>query len=211
MATPWQTRLLDELERIDEEEAPHGLYGIRDAHRQVNRLPTYAQLFSSTRTLNLAHRCGFGNGNTSWDDRMRFAVPGMVGVWLEFRDYATTKVQKFGSKDRLDKMEHRDGANCLQDLENSIPKLYRSVRLGRRHGACSYGLLLVAHSPDERGLGRLLGGTIEERFLIRYGLRNWFRQWPDRHGRDFTTALSLWSASTPHANTSPGNGSGNDE
>jgi hypothetical protein len=186
MKPPWPVRLLDQLEIIDGSEAPHGLYGIRRAYAPEGSLPTMAQVLGSPGKVGLREKCGFG-GRVAGRDRetLSFGADGDY-VSLRILDYATTKVRHFGSAFRVDRNPGKASKEPAWDLASLVPKL-RSDRFA------THALLLVAHTAAVKEIEAVLGKCTDPVFVDRYTLEHHQREWDDRYGRGFRTALHLWA------------------
>jgi hypothetical protein len=187
MSQSWPTQLLDLLERVDAEEAPHGLYGIRRAYTPEGPLPSAAHVLGGPSMVNLFRRCGFSGGTSGRHSQVVSFTTGGETVWLQILDYATTKVRHFGSAFRLDKHHTKQSSEPRWDLETLVPKLTRQSRLYE-----TQSLLLIAHFVSDSDLKKVLGKTVDPAFLDRYGLACHVRMWDDRYARGFRTALHLW-------------------
>jgi hypothetical protein len=185
MNQSWPIRLLDQLELVDAQEAPHGLYGIRRAYAPEGPLPSAAHVLGSPRMAGLLQKCRFsGRSPKPGSDVLSFTA-GSESVSLQILDYATTKVRHFGSAFRLDKHPGRQPREPRWDLESRVPKL-------RRGWYGTSGILLIAHTVSARETEGLLGKTADPAFLDRYVLTHHIREWDDRYARGFRTALHLW-------------------
>jgi hypothetical protein len=181
MNPTWPQRLLDQMELLDTDEAPHGLYGIRRAYAPEGPLPTMAQVLGSPRKVGLQARCGFGGRAHGWENLS--IVTDSAHISLRVLDYATTKVRHFGSAFRVDRNPGKASKEPAWDLESLAPKL---------HGRDA--LLLIAHTATAKEIEAVLGKTTDPAFLERYTLEHHTREWDDRYGRGFRTALHLWVA-----------------
>jgi hypothetical protein len=123
MTQTWPMRLLDQLELVDTQEAPHGLYGIRRAYAPEGPLPSAAHVLASPGKVGLPAKCGFSGGSARpGSDTLSF-TSGAETVSLRVLDYATTKVRHFGSAFRLDKRHVKQPRARAWDLETLVPKL----------------------------------------------------------------------------------------
>jgi len=188
MSTSWQTLLLDALDALDLEEAPHGLYGILQAHAANGKLPTLAYLLASpTGKLAVLRRAGLRSYHRRLhSDDLGFAVEGVGEVALRVLDYATTKVRHYGSAYRLDTHHAKETRAPDWELESLLPKL-RNL-----HPKDVHGVLLVAHFAASNEIAPVLGRSTDPVFLNRYRLAHLAREWEDRQGRVFQTAVHLW-------------------
>jgi hypothetical protein len=192
MSTYWPIQILDALEALDREEVPHGLYGLRQAYASKRRIPTLAHLFSSTGKASILARNGFeGIQTRSTSADIYFSTGGGESVGLHVLEYATTKVRHYGSTYRLDKHYAKKSKDPNWELESLVPKLSKN-RISTR------GILLLAHFQNNEQLEKVLGRSTEPDFLSRYHVTHTVREWQDRFGRDFRTAVHLWSSHTTH-------------
>lgn len=185
MNPTWPARLLDQLENVDRKEAQHGLYGIRHAYAPEGILPSAAHVLSAPDKAGLLKKCGFGGGTTRPGNDLLTFTAGREAVSLQVLDYATTKVRHYGSAFRIDKRHGKPSREPSWDLESLVPKLRRD-----RWG--TYALLLIAHYTLAREIESVLGKSVDPAFLDRYALAHEGREWEDRYGRGFRTALHLW-------------------
>jgi hypothetical protein len=186
----WQKHILDALESLDRSEGPHGLYGIRQAHAVNGRIPKLAHLLSSGETsIFKANELRSIQSRFRTDHLSFFSRYENEHVVLTARDFATTKVRKFGSEYRVDDHQRKSATNTALDLETSIPKLSK-----KRCRDCIYGILLIAHYQQSKEIEPLLGRSTEPDFLARYQVCHFVRKWIDRYHRNFQTALHLWSS-----------------
>ena len=91
----WQQQLIDELRAIDREQAPHGLYGLRDAMSPGPQLITRSELFGGDiPSTNLAGRLGGTASNSRVrDDSISFRLPSREHVHLSIVDFASNKIR----------------------------------------------------------------------------------------------------------------------
>lgn len=201
MSQTWPIRFLDQLELVDTQEAPHGLYGIRQAYAPEGRLPSTAHVLGAPRMVGLLQKCGFSGGYTKpGSDELSFTVDGEE-VSLQILDYATTKVRHFGSAFRLDKHPGRQPREPRWELETLVPKL-------RRDRYATHAILLIAHYVSTREIEGVLGKTANPMFLDRYQLAHHLREWDDRYARGFRTALHLWVPRADDAGPDPASNEG---
>jgi hypothetical protein len=187
MSQPWPTRLLDQLELVDIQEAPHGLYGMRRAYVPEGRLPSAAHVLGAPGMVDLVSQCGFsGRSSDPRKDVLSFTV-GVERISLQILDYATTKVRHYGSAFRVDKRHIKQPREPVWDLETLVPKL---SKLSRGYNTC--GILVIAHYVSTREIESVPGKTADPTFLDRYVLAHHTREWDDRYARGFHTALHLW-------------------
>lgn len=185
MSDTWPFRLLDQLELLDTQESPHGLYGIRRAYAPEGPLPTAAHVLGSPRMVGLLQWCRFSGRSPKPGSEVISFTAGSEEVSLQILDYATTKVRHFGSAFRLDKRPARQPREPRWDLETRVPKL-------RRGWYGTHAILLIAHTVSVKEIECVLGKTIDPAFLDRYVLGHHTREWDDRYARGFRTALHLW-------------------
>ena len=192
MSTCWQILILNALEVLDRAEAPHGLYGMRQAHSIKGRLPKLAHLLSSPGKTNILRCSGLqGIQSRFGSDDVRFSAEGGECVSLQVLDCATTKVRHYGSVYRLDEQRTKEPKEPEWELERLVPKLSSKSR-----GSYTRGILLVAHYASRKELQSFLGRSAGPDFLSRYQLAHFSREWADRYERGFRTAINLW---TPEA------------
>ena len=206
MSVPWSTRLLDALLVLDEAEAPHGLYGVRQAHVLASgRLPTLAQVLLSDRRANFVEPLGLkDHGSQARDNRLSLLIGQSERVELQVLDHASTKVRAFGSAHRLDTHHGKAETEPRWNLEKLVPKLGEAARWqGRNRFPFSQAILLVAHAPTWQGLRGMIGRTAEEGILSRYGVVLALREWADRYERGFHSGLYLWTWRLPSSEGRP--------
>jgi hypothetical protein len=197
----WPITLLDHLELVDTQEAPHGLYGMCRAYAPEGRLPTAAHVLSAPGKVGLLKKCGFSGSTTGQrSDVLEFTAEG-ESVSLQILDYATTKVRHYGSVFRIDKRHVKQQRDPAWDLETLVPKL-------ERDRYWTYGILLIAHYSSIREIEGVLGKTTDPAFLDRYKLALHHREWEDRYARGFCTALHLWVPRDDDAEPDPASGDG---
>ena len=190
----WQKPLLDGLEALDRQEGPHGVYGIRQAYSAKERLPSLAHLFSSSGQTNVLRPIGLqGIQSRFGSDDLRFSAEGGECVSLQVLDWATTKVRHYGSTYRMDGHHGKEPRTPDWELESLVPRLS-----SRSRGVLTMGILLVAHYASAKELQSLLGRSARPEFLKRYEVAHFSRGWGDRYGRDFQTAVHLWTPQTCH-------------
>ena len=61
-----------------------------------------------------------------------------------------------------------------------------------RGSHATHALLLIAHTATVKEIEAVLGKCTDPAFLDRYALEHHTREWDDRYGRGFRTALHLW-------------------
>jgi hypothetical protein len=188
MNTSWEIVILDALEALDRKEGPHGLYGIRQANSSGGQLPKLAHLLSSTGKTGILRSSGFRSIQTRYSGSdLWFSTGTGECIILHVLDHATTKVRQYGSAYRLDAHHPKAAKEPGWQLESLVPKLST-----RGDTVYTRGLLLVAHFRTEKDLGSMLGRSTKPDFLGRYQIRHFARDWQDRYGRDFRTAIHLW-------------------
>ena len=200
----WQDEYLDEIRKLDQEQAPHGLYGMREMlanefrKKGEKHLPPLSKLLGSKGTkTGIARRLDWGAGdNYCWrfgktsEEGFFFTLPGGGSVHLRLETHASTKVRHYGDSYVLDKVHGKKPAESPEFLESAVPR----VRKEARSAVGVPGLLFIAHIHTPRGFTELLGKTSDECLLERYGLSYHSRTWEDIHGRGFHTGLFLWVA-----------------
>ncbi|MCW1923016.1 hypothetical protein OKA05_10670 [Luteolibacter arcticus] len=188
----WQDDYLLEIRKIDRDQSPHGLYGLREV------LSPGKWLWSQTKVLggeipetNVAGRLGWGR-QPPVGESISFTAPLSAEVILEVESHASTKVRHFGNSYLLDKVHGKKVEEGSEILESAVPKLAKSARI--YGGTVTHCLLFIAHVPSPERFDRLLGKTNSEAFLDRYSLTLHSLMWKDIYDRDFHTGLFLWSA-----------------
>ena len=196
MSSCWQILLLDALEMLDGEEEPHGLYGMRQAHTRSakGKLPKLANLLSCPGERNILRRSGFRNVRSWFGSDLRFTTESGECVVLKVLDHATTKVRHYGSAYRLDEHYRKQASEVEWDLESVLPKISTRDRID--------GILLFFHYHRRKELQHLFGQSADPDFLSRYRLAIFSREWEDRYGRGFKTAIHLWAPQ--ETNVQPG-------
>src|ERR1051326_5821863 len=170
----WPTQILDQLERIDAREAPHGLYGFRNAYASEGRLPTAAHVLGSPRMADLLGKCSFAKRSFYQSSETLIFAAGVERVSLQILDFATTKVRHFGSVFRLDKRHTKRSNEPRWDLETLVARLSRP-----RWSNETASLVLIAHYVSPKEIEVVLGKTIQPAFLERYELAHHTREWDD--------------------------------
>ncbi len=196
----WANATIEELRALDREEAPHGLYGLREAYQTKTWLPKLSAVLNEPR-VQFARRLGGASPPTRFHgDALSLELPGQ-SVELKLRDYADTKVRKFGSAYRLDNASrvHHESPS----LPRELPKLAKRAREARKPSsiARSFGYLLIGYFRRERDGVELCHQATSPAFLERYGLAYIAESWPDIHGRDFQVMMSLWHVDQPPAHS----------
>lgn len=196
MNSHWAGRLVFELRQVDRDEAPHGLYGLRENRRQGDRLPKLPFILAAP-PIRLLRRIGVTQhvGEPAADS-LGFGVEGPRNVLLEFFSYADTKVRRFGDTYRLDKQgEPFDRA--VPDLKSGLARLGRRVL--EKHGRFTYsfGLLFIGHFSRERDVGGFVDDVCATDFLRKHGFLHVGESWADVHGRDFWSTLHIWYVEQP--------------
>lgn len=191
-AATWQCEFLQEVRKIDREQAPHGLYGMREVLKTGKWLPSLACLLGGeVPETHVAGRLGWKSPvpRREW---LLFTTPAAEPVVMEVLTHASTKVRHFGNTYLIDKVHGKKVEEGPEMLEGAVPKLAKAAnRVGNKTTA---SLLFVAHVPSPARFQRLLGKTGDDAFLNRYGLQLHRMTWEDIHGRDFHTGLFLWSS-----------------
>jgi hypothetical protein len=192
----WQDDFLDEIRKVDREQAPHGLYGMREAladeFRKKNEswLPLPGRMLgASDPRTGIAKRLGW-TARHGYHGTISFNPPGKRTVTLRVETHASTKVRHYGDGYVLDKVHGKKPAENPDLLESTVPQ----IRKEARSAVDTPGLLFMAHIHTPRGFAQLLGKTREATFLERYGLSFHSRTWEDIHGRGFHSGLFLWVA-----------------
>ena len=187
----WQDDYLLEIRKIDRDQSPHGLYGLREALSPGKGLLSHAKILGGQiPETNAAGRLGWGQ-RPPIGETIRFTAPLSVEVSLEIESHASTKVRHFGNSYLLDKVHGKKVEEGSGILESAVPKLAKSARTyGGRGTLC---LLFIAHVPSPGRFDRLIGKAGGEAFLNRYNLTLHSLVWKDIYGRDFHTGLFLWS------------------
>jgi len=190
MSTPWQIVILDALEALDQKEEQHGLYGIRRAHSSSGRLPKLAHLLSSPGKTDILRCNGFRAIQSRFaSGDLWFSTKTGECVVIQVLDYATTKVRHYGSTYRVDEHHTKKVKEPDWELESLVPKLSTKQRIDSTRG-----ILLVVHFRQEKEVKTLLGRSADQDFLGRYQVSHYGRGWQDRYGRDFSTAIHLWTS-----------------
>jgi len=198
MPSPWPTALVEELQKIDREETPHGLYGLRRARQTGPRLPKLISILTSP-PIRLVQRTGGALApRRSANDTLSFGLDNARQVRINLFDYADTKVRKFGNAYQLDKQTSVSHEPPV-DLISELPKLAAKARVnyGTKSPPYSFGLLFIAHFQKEKDSLALLEKAISPQFLNRYGLSRLAAAWDDTHGRHFHTTIHLWYIEQP--------------
>ena len=192
MTPHWARALVQELRKIDAEEKPHGLYGLRGSRRVGPRLPKLASLLVAP-PIGLLKRIGVAPGGGLNSQTFSFTVAGPRDVLIDIETHADTKVRAFGDTFRLDR--HTSPPNRpAPDLRTLLPKLSSRLFQTREEYPYSFGLLFIGHYSKQRDLSAFLAPVVEADFLERYSLRNCGDTWQDGHGRTFWSTVQLWSA-----------------
>jgi hypothetical protein len=191
MNAPWRIVILDALDALDRREAPHGLYGMRQAHSLNGRLPSLAHLLSARGNTDILRRNGYRTTVAPVDHRhLSFRTVEGERVSLGVIDYATIKVRKYGSSYRVDEGYTKKKPKKPEwELESCLSEFFTCE-------GCpfSHALLFVAHFRDPKEYRSLLGRSTEPEFLDRHELIHLARHWKDRYDRGFETAIHLWSS-----------------
>lgn len=194
--------MAEELRRVDRDEAPHGLYGLRHARQKGERLPKLPAILTGP-GVRLVQRIGGSlHAGRPGSDCFSFGLGGARTVVIRLRSHADTKVRRFGSAYRLDKKTdilHEP----VPDMASEVPKLAQYVRADHGRFVYSYGILFIGHFGAERDGLSLLGRSVSPEFVARYDLTHVASSWRDAHGRDFCTMIHLWYAEQPEATNRP--------
>lgn len=187
----WQEKMVAELRVIDREQAPHGLYGMREALKERSWLyPLATLLFKKPPETNLHRRLGFKATTESYDDWANFTAPDNARVHLTLLTHATTKIRHYGGSYILDKV-HGKKAGPHPDLESIVPKLTGQQGFPT---TTVNALLFVAHAPTERKLMAVLDRAATPEFMGRYGVSLVCEVWEDIYQRGFHSGIFLWTA-----------------
>jgi hypothetical protein len=185
---------MNQLLDLDARESPHGLYGIREAHKypEKRRLPTFAEVISNKdEEQDFVCRLGYGSmGGDPRSNQLGFDAGAEGKVHLQILQHASTKVRHFGTGYQLDRHHGKKFVVPEWDLEQLVPGLRKSLRESRWFD--SMALLLIAHTKTPREMRETLRRSTESDFLKRYGIHLLKTEWQDRYGRGFHTTLCLW-------------------
>lgn len=190
MDTNWTDHFLDKLLELDAAEAPHGLYGIRQAYFGGGRLPTLAEVLSSPKRADFLGRCGFQRGPSWGCDRsvLRFSPAEGFDVRLRAIDFASTKIRQYGNTYRLDKAHGKPAAEKSAGIELALTDLQRDARPSQGEA-----ILFVAHFVRDQELETLLSRAADPSYRQRYGVSYAERRWADK-ARGFQSIAALWWA-----------------
>lgn len=184
--------MFEEIRRIDRETAPHGLYGLREAHQTDPAvLPSLSRILIGL-PFDLIRKVG---GTSPHADRRREGIQFQLGarqIELTVRAEATTKIRKFGNRYVLDprtEVSHLE----VTGLADQLARLGKDARDrkwgGRRRGA----LLAIGHFPKRAEAEADVRDALAPAFLARWQFRHAGAIWEDIHDRKFWTSLQLWA------------------
>ncbi|WP_193211446.1 hypothetical protein [Luteolibacter marinus] len=221
----WQSDLLAEIQQIDHEQVPHGLYGLPDLLKSGTRFQPLARilggrLFGDAQhlELDLAKRLGWKTRYAK-QASLEFVLPTTLEVSIEIETHASTKVRQYGDSYHVDKAHGKGrplGSNQIEKWISKLPKRARgglppellklldSLPPEKRGNPKSRCNLLVAYVPRETDFTTLLEGATDPDFLARYGVSFAERRWEDPHQRGFWTGLFLWTHSNQQGESAPG-------
>lgn len=189
----WQDDYLLEIRKIDRDQSPHGLYGMREALSTGKWLLPVADLLGGeVPQTDVARRLGWPAGKP-WSGNVTFTAPISESVSLRIETHASTKVRHYGNSYVLDKVHGKKVAEGPERVESAAPKLAKAAR--KQGNLATQCLLFIAHVPLPDRFDHLLGKGTSHSFLDRYGLKFHSLTWPDIYDRDFHTGLFLWSCS----------------
>lgn len=161
-------------------------------------MPTLAEILKSPKRTDFIRKLGFKRHYSGIDgDILAFAVDETLETEVRVLDYASTKVRDFGSSYRLDLQNRKQSSEPEWNLERIVPKLAKRGRHGYRSETSSHSILLIAHAPTRSDIHALVGRARDESFLKSYSISLVTREWEDRYGRDFHSALYLWTGCPP--------------
>jgi hypothetical protein len=192
----WAQSIVRELRLVDGEEAPHGLYGLRQARKVGPKLPKLSSILVDPPIRLLKRMQVAQHGNYLRKDHLSFGVDGPRNVLVDVETYADTKVREFGDTFRVDKRSAPVG-RCLPEFRTLLPRL--SKRLSADHGRWTYsfGLLFIGHFAKEKDMSSSLQPLISPDFLGRHVLNYVGDTWKDVHGRAFWSCVHLWYIEQP--------------
>lgn len=210
----WQHDLLAEIQKIDHEQVPHGLYGLPDILKSGSRLQPLARVFGGRlfgdakhAELDLSKRLGW-KVRYAKQHSLEFILPTALDVNIEIETHASTKVRYYGDSYHLDKVHGKarpNEANQIKKWVSKLPKHARSrlppeiqkvlesLPSEKKSNPKCHCDLLVAYVPRENDFDALLRRASDLDFLARYELSLASQNWKDPHQRDFWTGLYLWS------------------
>ena len=182
----WQHDLLAEIQKIDHEQMPHGLYGLPHILRSGPRLQPLARIFGGRLfgdaghpELHLAKRLGWVVRYAK-QHSLEFTLPTALDVGIEIETHASTKVRHYGDSYHLDKVHGKARPNESNQIEKWVSKLPKEARSrlppeiqeflkslppekkGNPKCHCD---LLVAYVPHERDLDTLVRHATDRDFL----------------------------------------------
>lgn len=213
----WNHDLLAEIQKIDQEQVPHGLYGLPEILRCGTRVQPLARILGGRLWGNVEHPELEVAKRLGWSvryakaDTLQFTIPRGLDVVIEIRNHASTKVRRYGDSYQLDKVHGKPRAVESNDIEKWVSKLPGKAKSGfsvelvkmleslpaeQRGNPKSYGDLLIAYVARKSDFETLLGGGDDPKFLQRYDLSFAREEWKDPHQRNFWTGLFLWTYQT---------------
>jgi hypothetical protein len=161
-------------------------------------MPTLAEILKSPKRTHFIRKLGFKRHYSGTDeDILAFAVDETLEAEVRVLDYASTKVRDFGSSYRLDRQNRKQSSEPEWSLERIVPKLAKRDRHGYHSETSSHSIVLIAHAPTRSDIHALVGRTRDNGFLMSYSVSLVTREWEDRYGRDFHSAMYLWTGYSP--------------
>lgn len=211
----WQKKLLKEIQQIDSEQKPHGLYSLPDLLRDGHRLQPFSRIFGGNLfgdavkpELDLIQRLGW-NTRYAKQERLEFVIPEQYHIHIEIHSHASTKVRRYGDSHHLDKIYGKPITQTSREIEKRIPKIrkrdfigdyteeYKQMlemltpdQIGLPNIWCD---LLIAYFPKKKDYDTYLGKGSDVDFCSKYGLRVDSLVWKDTFARDFWTGLYIWT------------------
>lgn len=190
----WQTRLLDALIALDQEESPHGLYGLREAHSTDPRqLRSWEYILWSPAATDFVRRHGFGPPPGHRLGRSLLSIEGTGAVSIKILNLASTKVRCFGSAYRLDKATPQREFDPDWDISRELTHLWKSKSRYGFSPRKTRSVLLISHAAKIQNVHEFLGDVRSVSFLQRYHLELHERDWSDHYDRGFESGIFLWT------------------